>query len=102
MVGHVGDGNFHVLCVIDPKDPAELDAASRFSERTVRRALRMSGTCTGEHGIGIGKMKYLADEHGNAVEVMRIIKKALDPDNRLNPGKVMDLKRRNVSRQGPA
>ena len=79
MVGHVGDGNFHVLYVIDPKDPAELDAASRFSERTIRRALRMSGSCTGEHGIGIGKMKYLADEHGNAVEVMRIIKKALDP-----------------------
>jgi D-lactate dehydrogenase (cytochrome) len=102
MVGHVGDGNFHVLCVIDPKDPAELDAAGRFSERTVRRALQMSGTCTGEHGIGIGKMKYLADEHGNAVEVMRIIKKALDPDNRLNPGKVVDLNEGMYRGKGPA
>jgi D-lactate dehydrogenase (cytochrome) len=92
IVGHVGDGNFHVLCVIDPKNPAELDEASRFSERTVWRALRMSGTCTGEHGIGTGKMKYLTDEHGNAVEVMRTIKKALDPDNRLNPGKILDLR----------
>ena len=62
MVGHAGDGNFHILCVIDPKDPAKRDAASRFAERTIRRALRMSGTCTGEHGIGIGKMKYLAGE----------------------------------------
>jgi len=91
MVGHVGDGNFHVLCVIDPKNSAELDEAKRFSERTVWRALRMSGTCTGEHGIGTGKMKYLADEHGPGVEVMRTIKKALDPDNRLNPGKIVDL-----------
>jgi D-lactate dehydrogenase (cytochrome) len=91
MVGHVGDGNFHVLCVIDPKNPAELDEASRFCDRTVRRALRMSGTCTGEHGIGTGKMKYLPDEHGHGVEVMRTIKKALDPDNRMNPGKVVDL-----------
>jgi D-lactate dehydrogenase (cytochrome) len=91
MVGHVGDGNFHVLCVIDPKNSAELDEAKRFSERTVWRALRMSGTCTGEHGIGTGKMKYLADEHGPGVEVMRTIKKALDPDNRLNPGKIVEL-----------
>jgi D-lactate dehydrogenase (cytochrome) len=90
MVGHVGDGNFHVLCVIDPKNPAELDDAGRFCDRTVRRALRMSGTCTGEHGIGTGKMKYLADEHGPAVEIMRTIKKALDPDNRLNPGKIVE------------
>jgi D-lactate dehydrogenase (cytochrome) len=91
MVGHVGDGNFHVLCVIDPKNSAELEEAKRFSERTVWRALRMSGTCTGEHGIGTGKMKYLADEHGPGVEVMRTIKKALDPDNRLNPGKIVEL-----------
>jgi D-lactate dehydrogenase (cytochrome) len=93
MVGHVGDGNFHVLCVIDPKNSGELDEAKRFSERTVWRALRMSGTCTGEHGIGTGKMKYLADEHGPGVEVMRAIKKALDPDNRLNPGKIVDTGR---------
>jgi D-lactate dehydrogenase (cytochrome) len=91
IVGHVGDGNFHVLCVIDAKNKAELEEAARFSERIVERALRMSGTSTGEHGIGYGKMKYLQDEHGEAVEIMRTIKRALDPDNRMNPGKVVDI-----------
>ncbi len=91
IVGHVGDGNFHVLCVLDPNHPSQREEANRFSERTVQRALRMSGTCTGEHGIGYGKMKYLRDEHGEALEVMRTIKKALDPDNRMNPGKIIDL-----------
>ena len=90
MVGHVGDGNFHVLCVIDPQNPAELEEVGRFSERTVQRALRMAGTCSGEHGVGLGKMKYLEDEHGAAVEVMRTIKRALDPDNRMNPGKMVE------------
>jgi D-lactate dehydrogenase (cytochrome) len=94
MVGHVGDGNFHVLCIIDPRNPAELEEVGRFSERTVQRALRMAGTCSGEHGIGLGKKKYLVDEHGAAVEVMRTIKRALDPDNRMNPGKVIDGKER--------
>jgi D-lactate dehydrogenase (cytochrome) len=89
IVGHVGDGNFHVLCVINSNDPAELEEVNRFSEQTVRRALAVSGTCSGEHGIGIGKMKYLRDEHSAAVDVMRTIKKALDPDNRMNPGKVV-------------
>jgi D-lactate dehydrogenase (cytochrome) len=92
IVGHVGDGNFHVLCMIDPANSAELDEANEFSERTVRRALRMSGTCSGEHGVGLGKMNYLADEHGYGVEVMRTIKKAFDPDNRLNPGKLVNLR----------
>jgi D-lactate dehydrogenase (cytochrome) len=91
IVGHVGDGNFHVLCVIDPKNKSELEEAARFSEQIVQRALRMSGTCTGEHGIGYGKMKYLQDEYGDAVELMRTIKRALDPDNRMNPGKVVDI-----------
>jgi D-lactate dehydrogenase (cytochrome) len=91
IVGHVGDGNFHVLCVIDAKNKVELEEAARFSERIVERALRMSGTSTGEHGIGYGKMKYLQDEHGEAVEIMRTIKRALDPDNRMNPGKVVDI-----------
>ena len=91
IVGHVGDGNFHVLCVIDPKNPSELEEVAQFSERIVARALRMSGTCTGEHGIGSGKMKFLAAEHGEALEVMRTIKKALDPENRMNPGKVVDI-----------
>jgi len=90
IVGHVGDGNFHVLCMIDPKNKAELEEAGRFAERTVQRALSMSGTCTGEHGIGQGKMKYMAAEHGEGLEIMRTIKRALDPDNRMNPGKVLD------------
>src|SRR5947199_7632907 len=90
MVGHVGDGNFHVLCVIDPKSPAELEEVGRFSQRIVERALRMEGTCSGEHGIGLGKKKYLADEHGAALDVMRTVKRALDPDNRMNPGKIVD------------
>ena len=91
IVGHIGDGNFHVLCVLDPKNPSQREEASRFSERAVQRALRMSGTCTGEHGIGYGKMKYLQEEHGEALEVMRTIKKALDPDNRMNPGKIVEI-----------
>ena len=91
IVGHVGDGNFHVLCVLDPTDPSQMDEGARFSERTVQRALEMGGTCTGEHGIGIGKMKFMREEHGDALEVMRAIKKALDPDNRMNPGKIVDM-----------
>jgi D-lactate dehydrogenase (cytochrome) len=91
IVGHVGDGNFHVLCVLDPNNPAQFQEADRFAEQTVKRALAMGGTCTGEHGIGYGKMKYLNDEHGEALEVMRTIKTALDPENRMNPGKIVDL-----------
>jgi D-lactate dehydrogenase (cytochrome) len=91
IVGHVGDGNFHTLCVIDPKNAAELAEAGQFAERTVRRALRMAGTCTGEHGVGLGKMSYMADEHGEGLQIMRTIKKALDPDNRMNPGKMFNL-----------
>jgi D-lactate dehydrogenase (cytochrome) len=91
IVGHVGDGNFHVLCVVDPKSGAELEEVHRFSEHTVERALRMGGTCTGEHGVGLGKKKYLMEEHGPALDVMRSIKRALDPDNRMNPGKVLEM-----------
>jgi D-lactate dehydrogenase (cytochrome) len=91
IVGHVGDGNFHVLCALDPKSAVELQQASEFSGRLVARALRMSGTISGEHGVGTGKIKYLALEHGDAVEVMRTIKSALDPENRMNPGKVLDI-----------
>jgi len=89
IVGHVGDGNFHVLCVLDPDKPGDLDEVGRFSEMLVKRALSLGGTCSGEHGIGYGKMKYLEQEHGAAVEVMRAIKLALDPDNRMNPGKIV-------------
>ena len=91
IVGHVGDGNFHVLCVLDPNIPSQREEGSQFAERTVQRALRMQGTCTGEHGIGFGKMKYLQEEHGEALEVMRTLKRALDPQNLMNPGKIVDL-----------
>jgi D-lactate dehydrogenase (cytochrome) len=88
IVGHVGDGNFHVQCVLRPDQMAEADA---FAERVVERALGMGGTCSGEHGVGSGKKKYLSAEHGEALEVMRTLKRALDPENRMNPGKILDL-----------
>jgi len=88
LVGHVGDGNFHLIFVIDPDNPAELAEATRLNGRLVDRALAMGGTSTGEHGVGLGKIAYLPKEHGDAVAVMRTIKRALDPDNRMNPGKM--------------
>jgi len=91
LVGHVGDGNFHLAVVVDRNNPQEIEAIEAFNERLVHRALRMDGTCTGEHGIGRGKMKYLTAEHGEAVAVMRAIKKALDPDNLMNPGKIFSI-----------
>ena len=81
LVGHVGDGNFHFVFMIDPNRPEEIAEASRLNDRMVTRALAMEGTCTGEHGVGYGKMEFLSAEHGEAVEVMRTIKAALDPDN---------------------
>ena len=89
IVGHVGDGNFHVLCVLNPDNPAQLEEARAFADRTVRRALEVGGTCTGEHGIGFGKLKYLQQEHGEGLDIMRSIKQVLDPDNRMNPGKLI-------------
>ncbi|MEE8273977.1 MAG: FAD-linked oxidase C-terminal domain-containing protein [Alphaproteobacteria bacterium] len=89
LVGHVGDGNFHLIYLIDPDDADELAEAKRLNERMVMRAIAMDGTCTGEHGIGYGKLDFLQAEHGEAVSVMRLIKKALDPDNLMNPGKVV-------------
>jgi len=88
MVGHVGDGNFHVQCLLAPEQVAE---AEEFAERLVERAQAMGGTCTGEHGVGSGKKKYLKAEHGEGLEVMRTLKRALDPENRMNPGKILDL-----------
>src|SRR4051812_37233176 len=88
IVGHVGDGNFHTLILIDPNDPEELVRAKALHERMVLRALALEGTCTGEHGIGFGKMEYLARELGDAVDLMRGVKRALDPDNLMNPGKL--------------
>ena len=92
VVGHVGDGNFHVIMMLDPKNPAELAAAQQVNERMVRRAIAMEGTCTGEHGVGVGKKKYLEAELGApAIALMRTMKKALDPHNLMNPGKVFDM-----------
>lgn len=89
IVGHVGDGNFHVAILIDPARPEEFSEAERLNRRIVERALRMGGTCTGEHGIGLHKMDFLIDEHGSdAVDVMRALKHALDPRNLMNPGKI--------------
>ena len=89
MVGHVGDGNFHLLFLIDPANPDEVAEANRLNERLVQRALAMEGTSTGEHGVGIGKAKFMRAEHGAAVEVMRSVKLALDPLNLMNPGKIL-------------
>jgi D-lactate dehydrogenase (cytochrome) len=89
MVGHVGDGNFHMLLLVDNKDKDEIKRAEDLLERLVDRALAMGGTCTGEHGIGQGKMKYLKAEHGEvALNAMRAIKQALDPHDIFNPGKI--------------
>ena len=88
MVGHAGDGNFHVQCMISPQQAEEADA---FAARLVERAQAMDGTCTGEHGVGLGKKKYLSAEHGDALDVMRTLKRTLDPENRMNPGKIFDL-----------
>jgi len=92
VVGHVGDGNFHVGYLLDPKLPEERETAERLSLQLVQRALRLEGTCTGEHGIGLHKMGFLVDETGaGAVDAMRTIKRALDPKNILNPGKIFTL-----------
>ena len=89
ILGHVGDGNFHVVLLLDPDDKDELAACNAFNERLVMRALAMDGTCTGEHGVGYGKLEFLIAEHGEAVSAMRAIKVALDPQNIMNPGKIV-------------
>ncbi len=91
LVGHVGDGNFHLVFMIDPNRPEEIAEAARLNSRMVTRALAVEGTCTGEHGIGYGKMDFLVAEHGEAISVMRMIKRALDPNDLLNPGKILRL-----------
>jgi len=92
IVGHVGDGNFHLTLLVDMDDADEIKRAKGLAERLVERALSMDGTCTGEHGVGQGKMQYLLAEHGPmALEAMASIKRALDPQNIMNPGKIVTL-----------
>jgi D-lactate dehydrogenase (cytochrome) len=92
IVGHVGDGNFHVQPLVNADDPAEVAACEAFIDRLVKRALAMEGTCTGEHGVGQKKMKYLEKEYGpEALDLMRVLKRAVDPHNIMNPGKIFTL-----------
>ncbi|HEX8666230.1 MAG TPA: FAD-linked oxidase C-terminal domain-containing protein [Beijerinckiaceae bacterium] len=92
IVGHVGDGNFHVSPLVDMDDPDEIARVEAFISRLVERALAMEGTCTGEHGVGQNKMKYLEAEHGaGALDLMRTLKRAIDPENIMNPGKIVAL-----------
>lgn len=90
LVGHVGDGNFHLILLVDRDDPKEIAEAERLNDRLVRRAISMGGTSTGEHGIGSGKIGYLEVEHGReGVDLMRVLKRAIDPQNIMNPGKMV-------------
>ena len=89
LVGHVGDGNFHIVFPVNPDDPADIREAARLSDRIAERALALGGTVSGEHGVGLGKRKFLAREHGESLEVMRAIKQALDPLGIMNPGKLL-------------
>ena len=92
LVGHVGDGNFHFGYLLDPNEPKEREIAEELNHKLVARALALEGTCTGEHGVGLHKMGFLVDEAGaGAVEMMRTIKRALDPKNIMNPGKIFSL-----------
>ena len=89
LFGHVGDGNFHLMILVRPDHPEDLEEAKALNNRLVKRALAMEGTCTGEHGIGYGKMGWLLEEHGDGVALMTALKRTLDPDNIMNPGKVV-------------
>jgi D-lactate dehydrogenase (cytochrome) len=92
LVGHVGDGNFHFGYLIDPDNPQERQVAEALNHQLVSRALALEGTCTGEHGVGLHKMDFLRREAGDgAITMMRTLKRALDPDNILNPGKIFAL-----------
>jgi D-lactate dehydrogenase (cytochrome) len=93
IVGHVGDGNFHVSVLVDMDDSNEVAAAEKMVARLNARAISMDGTCTGEHGVGQGKMGYLDRELGGGVAVMRAIKQAIDPQNIMNPGKILGFEK---------
>lgn len=89
ILGHVGDGNFHAVLLVDPDQPAELDKAKDLAARMATRAIQLGGTCTGEHGVGYGKLPFMQSEHGDAWQVMGSVKTALDPQNLMNPGKLV-------------
>jgi len=91
ILGHVGDGNFHMVLLIDRDDPKDIAEVERLNDRLVNRAIAMGGTCTGEHGIGSYKMRFLDAEHGKALELMKLLKRSIDPQNIMNPGKMFDL-----------
>ena len=92
ILGHVGDGNYHVMLLVDPARPEEYEEAERINDRLVSRAIQLDGTCTGEHGVGLHKMRFLVEEHGeDALDLMRSLKRAFDPKNILNPGKIVAL-----------
>jgi D-lactate dehydrogenase (cytochrome) len=93
MVGHVGDGNFHLVFLIDSADEEQMRRAGEVNDRMVVRAIEMGGTCTGEHGVGYGKIEFLKREHGEAMSVMRAVKQALDPQGIMNPGKIVTVQR---------
>lgn len=91
LMGHVGDGNFHLVLLFDPADPDELETGMAISRKLVELALSMGGTATGEHGVGLGKKPYMQAEHGPALDLMRRLKRAVDPSGIMNPGKIFDL-----------
>ena len=91
IVGHVGDGNFHLVILLRPDEPDDLQAANALAETLNLMAIELGGTMTGEHGVGIGKKKYMQAEHGDAYALMGVIKKAVDPQNIMNPGKMVNV-----------
>ncbi|GAA5544417.1 MULTISPECIES: FAD-linked oxidase C-terminal domain-containing protein [Brucella] len=91
ILGHVGDGNFHVVFAVDPDSAAELEEVAKINKKMVRKAIAVGGTCTGEHGVGTGKMAYLREEHGDAVDLMALIKQSIDPIGIMNPGKIFEI-----------
>ena len=91
VLGHIGDGNFHLCIIVDPNNPNDIEVAEQMNHRLVARAIAMEGTCTGEHGIGFGKIDFMDAEHGGGVDVMRMVKRSMDPDNIMNPGKIVSM-----------
>ena len=91
VLGHIGDGNFHLCIIVDPNNPSDIEVAEQMNHRLVERAIAMEGTCTGEHGIGFGKIDFMDAEHGAGVDVMRMVKRSMDPDNIMNPGKIISM-----------